>query len=94
MIVDFSLAIEIGICVTLVIGIIIALIFYDRYKYMSLVSINRSKTFCRLDQEKSDNAEQNKIEFLSTSVNEELLVQNVVLAYYEQQRQELMERQK
>jgi hypothetical protein len=93
--IDFHLVIEIGICVILGIGIIIALVFYNRYIYIyvCLVSGNKHRNFCRIDQEKSDSGEENKINFLTTSADEELLVQNV-LTYYEHQRKELIERQK
>ncbi|CAF3910564.1 unnamed protein product [Rotaria sp. Silwood2] len=45
-------------------------------------------------QEILSHDEQKKIELLSTSINEELLLQNTVIAYYEQQRNELIEQQK
>ncbi len=80
MIINSSLAIEITICVSLGIGVIIAFILYNRYN--------------RIHQEKSNDDEQKNIEFLPTSGNEEFLVQNTLIAYYEQQRNELIERQK
>jgi hypothetical protein len=48
----------------------------------------------RIHRKEFSDDEPKNIEFLSTSVNEELLVQNAFIAYYEQQRSELIERQK
>ncbi|CAF1004639.1 unnamed protein product [Rotaria magnacalcarata] len=48
----------------------------------------------RAYQRNSNSDERKKIEFLSTSMNEDFLVQNALVAYYEQQRNELIERQK
>jgi len=41
-----------------------------------------------------NNDEQKRINFLPTSVTEEILVQNTLIAYYDQQKNELIERQK
>jgi hypothetical protein len=48
----------------------------------------------RVREKRFSDDESEKIDFLPTSVNEELLVQNVLFTYYEQQRHELAERQK
>ena len=53
----------------------------------------RKEDISRIHQEQFNNNEPKTIEFLSTSVNEEL-VQNALIAYYEQQRYELITRQK
>ncbi|UJR37994.1 hypothetical protein I4U23_030676 [Adineta vaga] len=51
--------------------------------------------FCNnMPSRKSNNEKQEIIKFLPTTINEELLVQSTLMAYYEQQRKELIERQK
>ena len=54
----------------------------------------RKEDISRVHQEQFDDDEPKTIEFLPTSINEELLVQNALIAYYEQQRSELITRQK
>ncbi|CAF3484211.1 unnamed protein product [Rotaria socialis] len=77
----FNIVVEIAICAILGIGIIVVLILCNRNIY-------------RAYQRNSNSDEREKIEFLSTSTNEDFLIQNALITYYEQQRNELIERQK
>ncbi|CAF0727704.1 unnamed protein product [Adineta steineri] len=72
------LVIEITVCAILAIALIGALLFCN-------------KVYSR---ESDNNGDTKKIDFTTTSMNEELLVQNALMTYYEQQRNELIERQK
>ena len=47
-----------------------------------------------MPSKKSNDEKHEKIDFLPVTVNEALLVQSTLMAYYEQQRNELIERQK
>jgi hypothetical protein len=92
--IDFSLAFEIIIFAILGIGLIVALIFCNRYSFFLVVFDNKNGNIRSVYSSKSYNREKKRIEFLPTSINEEFMVQNALMAYYEQQRNELIERQK